>query len=299
MANLGFVGLGSMGGEMARRLLKAGHTVTGYNRTKSRAQWLMELGMLWADTPREVASGSDVTLSMVRDTEALHAVAEGPDGLLAGLGPGKFYVDMSTVSPEASRQLALQVAERGANMLDAPVSGSLITLKAGQLSFMVGGGKDAFEAVKPILLDIGPTVNYVGGNGLAAMMKVAVNLNLPVQILAFSESLLMAEKMGIPRETAVEVLLNSVVASPALKYRFPFVLNMPEEPLFDVNMMQKDLLLALEAGRQLGVPLPTTAVANEYLTAARGAGLSDQDFVVLFQTLDRLAGGGTQASSTP
>ena len=299
MANLGFVGLGSMGGEMARRLLNAGHTVTGYNRTKSRAQWLMELGMLWADTPREVASGSDVTLSMVRDTEALHAVAEGPDGLLAGLGPGKFYVDMSTVSPEASRKLAVQASELGANMLDAPVSGSLITLKAGQLSFMVGGGKEAFEAVKPILLDIGPTVNYVGGNGLAAMMKVAVNLNLPVQILAFSESLLMAEKMGIPRETAVEVLLNSVVASPALKYRFPFVLKMPEEPLFDVNMMQKDLLLALEAGRQLGVPLPTTAVANEYLTAARGAGLSDQDFVVLFQTLDRLAGGGTQASSTP
>ena len=299
MANLGFVGLGSMGGEMARRLLKAGHTVTGYNRTKSRAQWLMELGMLWADTPREVASGSDVTLSMVRDTEALHAVAEGPDGVLAGLGPGKFYVDMSTVSPEASRQLAVQAAELGANMLDAPVSGSLITLKAGQLSFMVGGGKEAFEAVKPILLDIGPTVNYVGGNGLAAMMKVAVNLNLPVQILAFSESLLMAEKMGIPRETAVEVLLNSVVASPALKYRFPFVLNMPDEPLFDVNMMQKDLLLALEAGRQLGVPLPTTSVANEYLTAARGAGLTDQDFVVLYQTLGRLAGGDTQGSSTP
>ena len=291
MANLGFVGLGSMGGEMTRRLLDAGHTVMGYNRTRSRAQWLIELGMRWGDTPREVANFADVTLSMVRDTEALRAVTGGPDGLFAGLAAGKFYVDMSTVSPEASRQLAAQAAELGAKMLDAPVSGSLVTLKAGQLSFMVGGDREAFETITPILRDIGPTVNYVGANGLAAMMKVAVNLNLPVQILAFSESLLLAERMGIPRETAVEVLMNSVVASPALKYRFPFVLNMPEEPLFDVDMMQKDLLLAQEAGRQLGVPLPTTAVANEYLSAARGAGLADQDFVVIFQALARLAGG--------
>ncbi len=290
MANLGFVGLGSMGGEMARRLLDAGNTVMGYNRTRSRAQWLMELGMRWGDTPREVANWADVTLSMVRDTEALQAVTGGPDGVLAGLGPGKFYVDMSTVSPEASRQLATQVAGLGANMLDAPVSGSLVTLKAGQLSFMVGGDPQAFQAIKPVLLDIGPTVNYVGANGLAAMMKVAVNLNLPVQILAFSESLLLAERMGIPRDTAVEVLMNSVVASPALKYRFPFVLNMPEEPLFDVDMIQKDLLLALEAGRQLGIPLPTTAVANEYLSAARGAGRADQDFVVIYEALARLAG---------
>ena len=293
MTNLGFVGLGSMGGEMARRLLDAGHTVMGYNRTESRAQWLLRLGMRWGDTPRQVAQWADVTLTMVRDTEALHAVTGGPDGLMAGLGPGKFYVDMSTVSPEASRRLAAQVAELGAKMLDAPVSGSLVTLKAGQLSFMVGGEREAFEAVNPILQDIGPTVNYVGGNGLAAMMKVAVNLNLPVQILAFSESLLLAERMGISRETAVEVLMNSVVASPALKYRFPFVLKMPQEPLFDVNMIQKDLLLALESGRQLGVPLPTTAVANEYLSAARGAGLADQDFVVIFETLARLAGSDT------
>lgn len=291
MANLGFVGLGSMGGEMARRLLEAGHTVTGYNRTQSRARWLLDLGMAWGDTPRAVAQSADVTFSMVRDTEALHAVTGGPDGVLAGLGPGKYYVDMSTVSPAASKQIAAQAAGAGAKMFDAPVSGSLITLKAGQLSFMVGGDQEAFEKIKPILQDIGPTVDYVGANGLAALMKVAVNLNLPVQILAFSESLLLAEKMGIPRELATEVLLNSVVASPALKYRFPFVLNMPEEPLFDVNMIQKDLLLALEAGTELDVPLPTTAVANQFLTAARGMGLADQDFVILFDTLRRLAGG--------
>ena len=295
MANIGFVGLGSMGGEMARRLLEAGHSVTGYNRTRSRAQWLMDLGMAWGETPRAVAQSSDVILSMVRDTEALHAVTGGPDGLLAGLSPGKFYIDMSTVSPTASKQIAVQVAEAGAKMFDAPVSGSLITLKAGQLSFMVGGDQDALEEIKPILQDIGPTVDYVGANGLAAMMKVAVNLNLPVQILAFSESLLLAEKMGISRELATTVLLNSVVASPALKYRFPMVLNMPEEPLFDVNMIQKDLRLALEAGGELGVPLPTTAVTDQFLNAAQGMGLADKDFVILFDILRRLAGGAPEA----
>ena len=256
MANLGFVGLGSMGGEMARLLLEAGHPVTGYNRTKSRAQWLLDLGMLWGNTPRGVAQAADVTLSTVRDTEALLAVTGGPDGLIAGLGPGKYYIDMSTVSPAASKQLAVQAAEAGAKMFDAPVSGSLVTLKAGQLSFMVGGDQEALEDIRPILQDIGPTVDYVGANGLAAMMKVAVNLNLPVQILAFSESLLLAEKMGISRELATKVLLNSVVASPALKYRFPMVLDMPEEPLFDVDMIQKDLKLALDAGAELKVPLP-------------------------------------------
>jgi len=241
-----------------------------------------------------VAQSSDVILSMVRDTEALRAVTGGPDGLLAGLGPGKFYIDMSTVSPAASKQIAAQAAAAGAKMFDAPVSGSLITLKAGQLSFMVGGDQDALEEIKPILQDIGPTVDYVGDNGLAAMMKVAVNLNLPVQILAFSESLLLAEKMGISRELATTVLLNSVVASPALKYRFPMVLNMPEEPLFDVNMIQKDLRLALEAGGELGVPLPTTAVTDQFLNAAQGMGLADKDFVILFDILRRLAGGAPE-----
>ena len=294
MANLGFVGLGSMGGEMARLLLEAGHSVTGYNRTKSRAQWLLELGMLWGNTPRGVAQAADVTLSMVRDTEALLAVTGGPDGLIAGLGPGKYYIDMSTVSPAASKQLAVQAAEAGAKMFDAPVSGSLVMLQAGQLSFMVGGDQEALEDIRPILQDIGPTVDYVGANGLAAMMKVAVNLNLPVQILAFSESLLLAEKMGISRELATKVLLNSVVASPALKYRFPMVLDMPEEPLFDVDMIQKDLKLALDAGAELKVPLPTTAITNQFLNAAQGMGLADKDFVILFDILRRLAGGAPE-----
>ena len=290
MAKLGFIGLGTMGGPMVQRLLDAGHEVTGYNRTRSRAQWLLDLGMDWADSPREASQFAEVTFTMVRDTEALQAVALGPDGLLAGLGLDKIYVEMSTVSPAISQELAQQVAEKGAQMLDGPVSGSAITLKAGQLSIMVGGDREAYEQVRPVLLDIGPTVNYVGGSGLAVMMKIAVNLSLPVQILALCEGLLLAEKSGISREVALEVLLNSVVASPALKYRAPLILDPPPEPLFDVNMIQKDLLLALEMGQRLGVPLPTSATTNQWLNAARGMNLADQDFAVLFQVLARLSG---------
>jgi 3-hydroxyisobutyrate dehydrogenase-like beta-hydroxyacid dehydrogenase len=290
MANLGFVGLGVMGSRMVKRLLDAGHAVTGYNRTKAKAQWLLDAGMKWADTPRAAAQSADIIFSMVTNTEALKAVTGGPNGILAGLGAGKIYIDMSTVSPAASRTLAVEVAAKGAHMLDAPVSGSVTTLEEGKLSIMVGGDRAACERARPILQAIGPKVTHVGANGLAVGMKIASNLSLAVQMLAFSEGVLLAEKSGIARETAVEVLLNSVIASPMVKYRGPFVLKMPDEAWFDVNMMQKDLLLALEMGRSLNVPLPTTAVTNEMLTAARGMGFADKDFAVLFETLAKMAG---------
>jgi 3-hydroxyisobutyrate dehydrogenase-like beta-hydroxyacid dehydrogenase len=290
VAELGFVGLGVMGGRMAKRLLDAGHRLTGYNRTRSKAEWLIEAGMAWADTPREVAEAAEITISMVTDTRALRAIVNGPDGILAGLSDGKLYVDMSTVSPAESRELAGRVAERGARMLDAPVSGSVATLEEGRLAIMAGGAAEDVERARPVLQDIGPKVSHVGGNGQGALLKIASNLNLAVQMLAFSEAVLLAEKGGIARETAVEALLSGVIASPMLKYRGPFVLREPEDAWFDVNMMQKDLLLSQEAGRQLDVPLPTTAVANEYLTAARAMGLEKRDFAAVFEVLSRMAG---------
>ncbi len=290
MARLGYIGLGTMGGRVVKRLLDAGHTVTGYNRTKAKAQWLIDAGMQWAEAPRQAAEAADVVFSMVTNTAALQQVTDGPDGLLAGLGPGKIYCDMSTVSPAFSRTLAERVAATGAQMLDVPVSGSVITLEQGNLSLMVGGDEAAFEKIKPILLNIGPKVNYVGKNGQAVLMKIAINLSLPVQILSFSEGLLLAEKGGIPREVALETMLNSVVASPALKYRAPFVLQMPDEAWFDVNMMQKDVLLALEMGRELDVPLPSVALTNEILTAARAMGLAKEDFATIFKVMARMAG---------
>jgi 3-hydroxyisobutyrate dehydrogenase-like beta-hydroxyacid dehydrogenase len=279
-----------MGGRVAKRLMDAGHGVLGYNRTRSKTQWLLDMGMAWGTSPRAVAESADVIFSMVTNTFALRSIAEGPDGFLAGLSAGKVHIDMSTVSPAYSQELAKQVAVRGAALLDAPVSGSVITLEEGKLSIMVGGDLAVFEKVKPILLDIGPKVTHVGANGLAVTMKIATNLSLAVQMLAFSEGLLIAEKSGIRREVAVDVLTNSVIGSPMVKYRGPFVLQMPDEAWFNVNMMQKDMNLALELGRQLDVPLPTTAVTNEFLTAARGLGLEEQDFAILFKVLAQMSG---------
>jgi 3-hydroxyisobutyrate dehydrogenase-like beta-hydroxyacid dehydrogenase len=290
MAKLGFIGLGVMGGNLVARLLEKGHAVTGYNRTKSKAQWLLDRGMKWADSPRAVAEASDITFSMVTNAAALAAITDGPDGLLAGLSVGKLYVDMSTVSPDVSRSVAAKVREKGCDMIDAPVSGSVITLQQGKLSVMVGGRKETFAKLQPLLLDVGPKVTHVGDNGVALAMKIAINLSLAVQMLAFSEGILLAEKSGISREVAVEVLVHSAVASPMIQYRGPFVLQQPEEAWFDVNMMQKDMLLAMDMGRKLNVPVPTTAVTNEFLTAARGMGWEKLDFAVVFDVLARMSG---------
>jgi 3-hydroxyisobutyrate dehydrogenase-like beta-hydroxyacid dehydrogenase len=289
-AKLGFVGLGVMGGGIARRLLEAGHEVHGYNRTREKARPLEELGLVLEESPRAVAESADVVLSMVTNVAALRAVAEGDEGILAGLAPGKIWIDMTTAAPSVSRELAVKARERGADMVDAPVSGSVSTLEEGRLSIMVGGRPETFAQVEPILKDIGPKVTLVGDNGQALLLKIAINLSLQVQMVAFSEGLLLAEKDGIDREVALDVMLSSVIASPMLKYRAPFVLEQPEEAWFNVNMMQKDMLLALDLGRELDVPMPTTAISNELLTAARGMGLAHHDFAVVFEVLARMAG---------
>lgn len=290
MAKLGFIGLGVMGSQMVERLLAQKNSVTGYNRTRSKAEPLIEKGMLWADSPRAACAGAEAVFIMVTNSAALVSLSEGEDGILAGLEKGSVLIDMSTVSPTVSRTLAAKVREKGAEMIDAPVSGSVITLQQNKLSVMVGGPPEIFERVKPLLQQLGPKVTHVGGNGLALSIKIAMNLSLAVQMLAFSEGILLAERSGIPRETAVEVFLHSAIASPMIQYRGPFVLELPEEAWFNVNLMQKDMLLALELGRQLDVPLPTTAVANEFLTAARAMGYAEQDFAVMFDVLAHMSG---------
>lgn len=286
-----------MGGQMVNRLLGKGHSVTGYNRTRSKAQWLIDKGMKWANSPRAAAAASDFVFAMVTNSAAITAIADGPEGILAGLGVGKVFIDMSTISPAVSRALAVKVRERGADMVDSPVSGSVVTLQEGKLSVMVGGRRDTFEKAKPLLLDIGPKVTYVGDNGLALSMKIAINLSLAVQMLAFSEGVLLAEKSGIARDVAVDVLTHSAVASPMIQYRGPFVLQQPEEAWFDVNMMQKDMVLAMELGRQLDVPLPTTAVSNEILTAARALGWVKYDFACMFDVLAAMSGVATPVTT--
>jgi 3-hydroxyisobutyrate dehydrogenase-like beta-hydroxyacid dehydrogenase len=289
MPKIAFVGLGAMGSAMAQRLLAAGHSVTGYNRTRAKAEALASKGLVVADSARAAVEGASVVLSMVTDSEALRDVALRPDGIVAGLGRGAVWAEMSTVSPTVTRMLGERVAEKGAALLDAPVSGSTVTIAQGQLSFIVGGDTAALERIRPDLLAIGPTITHVGALGLAVTMKIAVNLSIGVQMLAFSESVLLAEKSGIPREKAVEVMLKGVTASPMLKYRGPFVLDMPDEALFNVVLMQKDMRLALEQGRAVGVPLPATGLVHELLTGARSLGLAEKDFAAVFDVLAKLS----------
>jgi 3-hydroxyisobutyrate dehydrogenase-like beta-hydroxyacid dehydrogenase len=289
MATLGWVGLGAMGSRMARRLIDAGHPVVGWNRTPDKARAVA--GLAVAATPRAVAEASDVVFTMVTDDAALRAVALGRDGLLGGLRAGATLVDMSTVSPAAVQEIGAAVAARGGAMLDAPVSGSTSTIEQGQASIVVGGDPTALERVRPYLTAIGPTVTHVGPLGLAKTMKVATNLGLAVQMLAFAEAVLLAEKSGIPRATAVEALLRSVIASPMVKYRGPYVVGaMPREAWFSVPMIQKDLQLALDQGHAVGVPLPTTALTQQWLTMAGALGLGQRDFATLFDVLAGLAG---------
>jgi 3-hydroxyisobutyrate dehydrogenase-like beta-hydroxyacid dehydrogenase len=262
----------------------------GGHRTASKAADLVRAGLRLADSPREVAERAVAVFTMVTDDLALEAVTRGPQGIVAGLSRDAILIEMSTVSPAVVKRLAADVSERGAALLDAPVSGSPVTLESGQLSFMVGGDPAVLERARPFLLAIGPTITHVGPVGLAKSMKIAVNQVLAVQMLAFSESVLLAEKAGIDRERAVEVVLKSVVASPMVKYRGPFVLGMPVEGLFDVDMIQKDMRLALDMARASGVALPSVALTHELLTAAKGLGLAKYDFAVLFDVIARLSG---------
>lgn len=278
-----------MGSRIAKRLLVAGHRVSGYNRTRTKAESLIQAGMQWKDSPREVAQAADITLSMVRDSAALSSVADGPDGILAGLSAGKIYVDMSTVSPNLTRDLAGRVAAAGAQMLDAPVSGSIPAVEAGTLVIYVGGSEDALEKARPVFEALSQKIIHVGENGQAITTKIAINLNLPTQLISLFEGLLLAERSGIPRATALDSLLNSVAASPAMKYRAPLILNMPEEVWFSAAMMQKDLRLALELGKELGVELRTVELAQEMLSKAVDLGWGDEDFAVLFRVVEYLS----------
>ena len=289
---IGFIGLGAMGVGIVSRLLTAGYTVTGWNRTKSKGEALIKDGMKWAESPREAASSSEIVFSIVTDSAAVQDVALGPNGIIAGLSKESVYLDMSTIAPDAHRDIATAFKKAGLTMLDAPISGSTVTLEAGKASIMVGGNKKAFERVKPVLLDIGSKAIHIGDNGMAVQMKLAINLVLMVEVIAFGEGIALAEKGGVAREVAVKAILNSVAASPVLGYRGPFILegNMPETPLADVNLQQKDMLLVLEQGRKLGSPVPLAAAANEMMNACRGLGIDHRDFVTAHQVYRTLGG---------
>src|SRR6266550_580604 len=285
MSTIGFIGLGAMGSRIATRLLAAGNQVYGTNRTAAKAEPLVDRGLVWMDSPREVAAAAEISFSMVTDDDALASIAHGPDGILAGLGPGKVYVDMSTVSPKASRELSAQVSERGGRMLDAPVSGSLPQAEAGTLAIMVGGEEEAFALVEPLLRELGQSVHHVGSNGHGLLLKLAINISLAVQTLAFSEGLLLAERGGVDPELAADVIGSSAIGSPMLKARIPLLLHLPEQAWFDVEMMHKDIRLACQTASELATPLPSATVAEAILNRASELGYAHRDLAALHEVL--------------
>jgi 3-hydroxyisobutyrate dehydrogenase-like beta-hydroxyacid dehydrogenase len=285
---IGFVGLGNMGGNMAARFLTAGYPVYGEERSRGHAEGLVHDGLQWCDTPRQVAEAAEIVFTSVPDDDVLDAVASGPDGILAGLAAGQVWVDMSTVSPRASRGLAERVRAQGAAMLDAPVSGSVPQVQTGTLTIMVGGDEQAYARVEPVLCELG-TPTRVGENGQGLVLKLAINISLAVQMLAFSEGLLLAERSGIDRGLAIDVMTQSPIGSPMLKARAGLLVELPDEAWFSIGLMQKDVALALDAARRLPVPLPSAATADQMLTVARAMGYEQRDLAALFEVLGRMS----------
>jgi 3-hydroxyisobutyrate dehydrogenase len=290
MQTIGFIGLGKMGGNMAARYLAAGYTVYGEARDRPGAQWLIDQGLRWVDSPRELATAVDVVMTSLPNDDVVESVVSGPDGLLAGLQTGKVWADLSTISPQRSRKLAARVRDegRGAKMLDTPVSGSIPQVQTGTLTIMVGGDENAYQRVEPVLRVLGKP-EYVGENGQGLVLKLAINISLAVQMLAFSEGLLLAERDGIDPHRAAEIMTESAIGSPMLKARVPLVLDKPNETWFDVDLMHKDIRLARQAGTELATPLPTAAVADEILTRADQLGYGHRDIAAVHEVLAQLS----------
>jgi 3-hydroxyisobutyrate dehydrogenase-like beta-hydroxyacid dehydrogenase len=275
---------------MAARFLAAGYPVYGVQRSREHAQQLIEQGLQWRDSPREVAEAADVVFTSVPDDAALEDVASGEDGILAGLGEGTTWVDVSTVSPQLSRELAGRARAHGAAMLDAPVSGSVPQVQAGTLTIMVGGDEAAYREVEPLLRVLG-TPNYVGDNGQGLALKLAINISLAVQMLAFAEGLLLAERSGVDRQRALDIMEASPIGSPMLRARASIILDPPEEAWFDLRFMHKDIELALATARKLRIPLPTAERAGEVLEHAQALGYERRDLAALFRALEQIASG--------
>jgi len=278
---------------MAARFLAAGYEVYGEARTRESAQHLVDKGLRWRDTPREVAEAADIVFTSIPDDTVLESVGSGPDGILEGLAPGKIWVDLSTVSPRASRDMAERVRARGAAMLDAPVSGSVPQVQSGTLTIMVGGDEEAYARIEPALRVLG-TPTRIGENGQGLAVKLAINISLAVQMLAFSEGLLLAERDGVDRKLASDVMTGSAIGSPMLKLRAPLVLDLPQGAWFDVGLMRKDIRLALAMARDLGIRLPSTGVAETVLTEAVDLGYERRDIAALFEVLARRNDGPAQ-----
>ena len=278
-----------MGEPIARRLLDAGHPVTVFNRTAKRTEGLVELGATRAASPRDAWSSADACITMVADDAALRAVMLADDGLLGDGPAGRVVVDMSTVSVEASQGVAEAASVAGIGYLRAPVSGNPSVVEAGNLTIMVSGDGQAFEQLEPALRDIGPHVFYLGPGEGARVMKLALNLMIAATAEAMAEALVLGEASGLERAAMLEVMGASAVGSPFVKYKTAALIANDYSATFTSSMMHKDLTLALDAGRAVGVPLPATALVRGLLEDCMATGMGDDDLMALLPRLAREA----------
>jgi len=284
---VGFIGLGLMGSPMAQNLLRAGFPLVVWNRTAKRAEALAQEGARVAGSPREAAAAADVLVTIVSDPPALEQVLWGPNGALGGLPQGSVLIDSSTVSPALARQIAAACAERSAEFLDAPVTGGTWGAEKGELVFIVGGKREVLERVEPVLAAMGKRFFHVGPAGAGQTVKLAMNMILALEVQALTEALALVTRAGVPAERLVEVMQSSMARAPVLDVKAPVILSGNFAPSFPLRLMHKDLGLALDLSKELGVPLPATSAAYGTYTAVKDAATEDVDYAAVARFWER------------
>src|SRR6266852_1500113 len=287
--SIGFIGMGHMGSHMVQRLLDAGYQVTVYDRTKEKAQEVGQRGALVAQTPKGLAANCQVVMACVTNDEAQHDVMFGPEGALAGVHGGSVIIDLSTVSPDASRRLYQAAKEQGVPMIDAAVSGSVPQVDQGSLVIFVGGDHKTFEQCKPILDVLGKNSFYMGASGMGTTMKLVVNTLLGLGMQALAEAIALGEKAGLEKSLLLDVLDQTAVLTPGQKSKLENVRREEYPTDFALSLMHKDLSLVLSEAYDLSVAMPATAAAQQMSTAAMAKG-RDADFSLMIQFMEELAG---------
>ncbi len=290
MAKLGFIGLGNMGTPMSINLVKAGHDVTVWNRTKSKADEVLAEGAKWADSPKEVMEACDIIITMVADGPTLQKVALGENGYVQAMKAGDIAIDMSTVAPAESLIVNEAIEAAGCKFMRAPVTGSTILAKSGQIGILASGDKATYDKVLPLFEIMGGNQFYLGGAEEARVMKLCLNIMIATTNLMTAEAVVLAEKSGLDLAQAYEVISGSVVGSPFVKYKVGPITSGNYAPAFSVKLMMKDVDLALAAAKDVGVAMPTTALTRQYFAGAAGAGLGDMDISVLTKVLEDQCG---------
>lgn len=287
--SIGFVGTGLMGRGMARSLLRKGHSLRIYNRTRAKAEEVARSGGTVADTPAEAARGADIVITMLADPKAVSDCFEGPDGILSTLGKGAVVIDSSTVSPPTTQKMAKSVTAKGASLLDAPVFGSKNEAENGNLGFIVGGDRAVFDSVQDVFACLGKST-YMGATGMGAYAKLVVNLVIASELEAFHEGMVLAMKAGLDPDLMYSVLMNSRAKAGIFEMKGPNILKRDFSAFFPLRLMDKDMRLALETADALKIPLPVVKAVKEVLGHCVAAGQAEEDFSSAIKHLERAGG---------